>query len=151
MTHRVIQKTVIFRHWRHADLAQSLLSLMIRKDTVFTKEGIAVFIKLITHDSIKTRKMSIGFLGAWLKITRPKALKKPISLTVSEVPVAEAVEGAGDSSGSITGTTWPVKWGIREDSVKFLYRKETLPKSADEWERTEFVEKTHWGFYPWPK
>ena len=121
-------------------MAQSLLSLLIRKDTVFPKEGVSVFVKLMTHDSLKTRKMSVGFFGGWLKITRPKAVKKPLS-----APVAEGLGGAGGI------TRWPIKWGLREDNVGLLYTKEGVPKSEKEWDETQFVDKTHWGVYVWPK
>lgn len=41
--------------------------------------------------------------------------------------------------------------GDRPDNRWLLYDSRTLPTTKDAWEKCVFVEKTHWGYYTWPK
>ena len=34
---------------------------------------------------------------------------------------------------------------------RLIYDKEGVPKTAAEWDKFPFVNKTHWGYYSWPK
>lgn len=114
-------------------------------DTKFPGEAIQVFVRLLTHDSIKTRKMAIGFMAAALKIHRKASKKLEMSakdmikrMTKKDLKVGEK-------------TKWPIDWGIREDNQWVTYRKAELPMSSESWEQTVFMEKTHHGFYCWPE
>jgi len=56
----------------------------------------------------------------------------------------------------LTGSLRPtdldsVQPGDRADNEWMLYRKESLPKNEEEWNLFTFVEKTHWGYYTWPR
>ncbi len=31
------------------------------------------------------------------------------------------------------------------------YVKENLPRSEEDWNKCQFVDKTHWGYYTWPQ
>lgn len=31
------------------------------------------------------------------------------------------------------------------------YVRESLPKSEEDWNKCQFVDKTHWGYYTWPQ
>jgi hypothetical protein len=41
--------------------------------------------------------------------------------------------------------------GSRPDNEWIMYNSEKLPDSQEKWEAMEFVDKTHWGYYCWPK
>ena len=41
--------------------------------------------------------------------------------------------------------------GDRPDNEWILYREKAVPTTQEAWDETMFVEKTHWGFYTWPK
>ena len=41
--------------------------------------------------------------------------------------------------------------GSREDNLWLDYSMAAVPSSAEDWQKTTFVDKTHWGFYCWPK
>ena len=36
-------------------------------------------------------------------------------------------------------------------SIRLVYKAENVPKTEEEWNKFQFVDKTHWGFYTWPK
>lgn len=63
-------------HWRHAEIAQSFLSLLFRRDISFNNDIVLFFFKSLVSDSIKTRFVAISFAESWLKVNKPKALKK---------------------------------------------------------------------------
>ncbi|KAF8386338.1 hypothetical protein PRIPAC_75480 [Pristionchus pacificus] len=115
-------------HWRHTDLAQVFLSILIRRDAAVNPDCIRLFLRLCVHDSLKTRKMGIAYIGAWLRINKP---------------LAEDNRGPG--------AQWPITYGIRKDNVCMQYDAARLPSNASEWESFPFVGKMHWAFYCWPK
>ena len=41
--------------------------------------------------------------------------------------------------------------GDRPDNDWLLYKMERLPHNEQEWNKCVFVEKTHWGYYTWPR
>ncbi|KAI1720671.1 proteasome-substrate-size regulator, mid region domain-containing protein [Ditylenchus destructor] len=125
-------------HWRHVDMAQSFLSLMLRKDMEFPADAVQLYFKLLVSDTIKTRKMAIAFLSSWLKINKPKSVKR-----------AHPIENTGHNNGP--NAKWPIKYGFRKDNALLLYDQAKQPKTASEWNSTRFFFKIHYGFYTWPK
>ena len=57
------------------------------------------------------------------------------------------VSGGTDLTGS--GST--LKPGDREDNAWFKYNTERIPDTQEKWESLVVVEKTHWGYYCWPR
>jgi len=41
--------------------------------------------------------------------------------------------------------------GDRPDNECLVYKKHLLPKNEEEFNKFPFVEKTHWGYYTWPR
>lgn len=41
--------------------------------------------------------------------------------------------------------------GDRPDNHWLHYDSKNIPRTKKEWESSCFVEKTHWGYYNWPK
>lgn len=124
-------------HWRHADMAQSLLSLALRRDIPFPDEAVRMFFRLLVSDSLKTRKMALALVASWMKINKPKAKKGPQTIEI------------GQNNGA--GAKWPIKYGIRKDNKALIYNVQKQPRTADEWNKTRWYSKVHWGFYTWPK
>ena len=52
----------------------------------------------------------------------------------------------------VAGTEPPaLKPGDRQDNVWVKYDTEKIPYTQEKWESLVVVEKTHWGYYCWPK
>nr|CAD2159598.1 unnamed protein product [Meloidogyne enterolobii] len=109
-------------HWRHVDFAQTLLSLLLRRDTILHSDIILHFFQLLISDSIKNKKIGYKFL---------------------------CFLDRGENNG--VGAKWPIKFGIRKDNSFLLYDADKLPSGQKEWDNSEFHHKPHWGFYTWPK
>ncbi|GMT08718.1 hypothetical protein PFISCL1PPCAC_15 [Pristionchus fissidentatus] len=124
-------------HWRHTDLAQVFLSILIRRDAEVNPDCIRLFLRLCIHDSLKTRKMGIAYVGAWLRINKPLAIKRDLQPQFIE-------ENRGP------GAKWPIQYGVRKDNMCMQYDANSLPSNASEWESFPFVGKMHWAFYAWP-
>lgn len=41
--------------------------------------------------------------------------------------------------------------GDRLDNRWLQYSSSSLPRSQQDWDGCVFVEKTHWGYYCWPR
>lgn len=41
--------------------------------------------------------------------------------------------------------------GFRPDNAWHLYNGQKLPDTKAKWESLTVIEKTHWGYYTWPK
>ena len=41
--------------------------------------------------------------------------------------------------------------GDRSDNRWHQYDTQTIPDTEEKWNNCTFVEKTHWGYYNWPK
>lgn len=41
--------------------------------------------------------------------------------------------------------------GDRQDNQWLQYNRSSLPHTQKDWDGCVFVEKTHWGYYCWPR
>lgn len=53
--------------------------------------------------------------------------------------------------GGIPVPEGPVSPGERPDNLWFQYDSLKVPRTREEYDSTIFIEKTHWGYYQWPK
>lgn len=83
-------------------------------------------------------QLSVAAISALLKQQKrahPKVEIDPYALSKTAAP------SLGD----------PPQPGDRPDNIWHHYDVKNLPVTKEVWDRTVFVEKTHWGYYTWPK
>ncbi|KAI6213761.1 hypothetical protein M3Y94_00189800 [Aphelenchoides besseyi] len=122
-------------HWRHMELAQSLLSLLLRRDVEYPKDAVLIFTKLLASETIRTRKTAVNIMSSWLRINKPKAIREVLNI---------------DKGENGPGAKWPIKYGIRKDN-QFLMSKTEDRVTGDSWNNTRFHTKPYIGFYTWPR
>uniref|UniRef100_A0A3Q3FX53 Proteasome activator Blm10 mid region domain-containing protein n=1 Tax=Kryptolebias marmoratus TaxID=37003 RepID=A0A3Q3FX53_KRYMA len=119
-----------FRPWKFEHMATDLLALLLRDDYPLPPDAVLYFTQSLVHDSISIRKVCF----------------EP-SIFVSEKRVFGGVcgerGGVPDPEGLCVGDREGNRW-LQYDSNK-------LPLSQERWDALPFVEKTHWGYYSWPR
>lgn len=60
-----------------------------------------------------------------------------------QICVCVCVGGVEEPEGLVAGDRAGNQW--------LQYQHKRLPRCEEEWNRTTFVEKTHWGYYTWPR
>jgi len=119
--------------WRHVQICVNLLILQIRYDINLPPCAVRVFANLLSHDALAMRKRSIKAIGAILFQQKKKHSKAIVDLA-----------GQGYDISNIAP-------GIRPDNEWLLYKVSNVPSSETEWNNFKFVDKTHIGYYAWPK
>uniref|UniRef100_A0A2K6F2P3 Proteasome activator complex subunit 4 n=2 Tax=Propithecus coquereli TaxID=379532 RepID=A0A2K6F2P3_PROCO len=121
--------------WKFEHIGIGLLSLLLRDDRVLPLRAIRFFVENLNHDAIVVRKMAISAVAGILKQLK-RAHKK---LTINPY--------------EISGHPKPIQIlaGDRPDNHWLHYDSKSIPRTKKEWESCCFVEKTHWGYYTWPK
>ncbi|KAM4624596.1 proteasome activator complex subunit 4B [Polymixia lowei] len=121
--------------WKFEHMATDLLSLLLREDHPLPPDAILYFTQSLTHDSISIRKVAISAVAGVLR--QQKRPKEKVTVTPSD----------------ISGVEDPVCVciGDREGNRWLQYDSNNLPLSQEQWDSQHFVEKTHWGYYTWPR
>uniref|UniRef100_A0A2K5P667 Proteasome activator complex subunit 4 n=1 Tax=Cercocebus atys TaxID=9531 RepID=A0A2K5P667_CERAT len=121
--------------WKFEHIGIGLLSLLLRDDRVLPLRAIRFFVENLNHDAIVVRKMAISAVAGILK--QLKRTHKKLTINPCE----------------ISGYPKPTQIiaGDRPDNHWLHYDSKTLPRTKKEWDSSCFVEKTHWGYYTWPK
>ncbi|XP_069787517.1 proteasome activator complex subunit 4-like isoform X1 [Narcine bancroftii] len=120
--------------WKFEQIAIGFLSLLLRDDVPLPTRAIKFFIQSLNHDALVVRKMAIyAVAGIMKQLKRPH---KKIEIDPYTI------------NGSRPSTIQP---GDRLDNQWLHYNSSNLPRTKDEWEACLFVEKTHWGYYTWPR
>ncbi|XP_077341678.1 proteasome activator complex subunit 4 [Lithobates pipiens] len=121
--------------WKFEHIGIGLLSLLLRDDHVLPLRAIRYLVQCLNHDALIVRKMAISAVAGILKQLKRPHVKMPICpYTISGCTKADA--------------TIP---GDRPDNEWIHYDSASLPKTKESWEACTFVEKTHWGYYTWPR
>ncbi|KAK3093564.1 hypothetical protein FSP39_017345 [Pinctada imbricata] len=123
--------------WKFSQFGMELLSMLLRYDERLNEEGVELFMRGMVHDSLIIRKLSTGSMAAILKQQKrkhPKVVIDPYKISGTQVSGYDKFRP-----------------GNREDNNWILYDSQNLLDTKEKWEKAVFVEKTHWGFYCWPK
>ncbi|XP_031434367.1 proteasome activator complex subunit 4A isoform X3 [Clupea harengus] len=121
--------------WKFEHIAIGFLSLLLRDDHPLPTPAVLFFVKSLNHDSLLVRKVAISAVAGIMK-----QLKKPHK----KVPISpQKLCGESVSNEIIAGD--------RPDNQWLLYDSSRLPRTQQAWEECCFVEKTHWGYYTWPR
>ncbi|XP_054654643.1 proteasome activator complex subunit 4A [Dunckerocampus dactyliophorus] len=126
--------------WKFEHIAIGLLSLLLRDDHQLPPAAVLFFIKTLNHDTLYVRKVAISAVAGIMKqIKRPH---KKVPISPSEI--YKQHKGEVEETGSIVA-------GDRPDNKWLQYNSSSLPRTQQEWDLCVFVEKTHWGYYSWPR
>ena len=123
--------------WKYSELVLGMVSLLMRHDVDIPVRIVNLFMTSLIDDAISVRTLAIGCIGS---IT--KKLKR--NHVVEMMSVSEIESSACPKDDKL----YP---GDREDNVWHQYDSENKTDSADKFNNTRFIDKTHWGYYCWPK
>uniref|UniRef100_A0A7N6FBN0 Proteasome activator subunit 4 n=1 Tax=Anabas testudineus TaxID=64144 RepID=A0A7N6FBN0_ANATE len=116
--------------WKFEHIAIGFLSLLLRDDQQLPPAAVMFFVKSLNHDSLYVRKVAISAVAGVMK-----QIKRPHK----KIPISEVKEQSS------------VVAGDRPDNQWLQYDSSCLPRTQQDWNRCVFVEKTHWGYYCWPR
>uniref|UniRef100_A0A3Q2Y0U2 Proteasome activator subunit 4 n=1 Tax=Hippocampus comes TaxID=109280 RepID=A0A3Q2Y0U2_HIPCM len=124
--------------WKFEHIAIGFLSLLLRDDHQLPPAAVLFFVKTLNHDSLYVRKVAISAVAGIMKQIKRPHKKVPISPSElckqhKVLPILHFL--AGD----------------RPDNKWLQYNSSSLPRTQKDWDLCAFVEKTHWGYYSWPR
>ncbi|CAD5119000.1 DgyrCDS7656 [Dimorphilus gyrociliatus] len=125
-------------HWKFLQMALEMLSLLLRNDYRAPASVVQTFIDNSLHDVIYIRRISIDALQSILQQQK----RKHLTMDIDPYQVANC-KPPKSINYIIPGERPDNKWLLYDDS-DVLVDEET-------YNNTIFVEKTHWGYYTWPK
>ncbi|XP_016085953.1 proteasome activator complex subunit 4B-like [Sinocyclocheilus grahami] len=121
--------------WKFEHIAIGFLSLLLRDDYPLPAPAVLFFVQSLNHDALVVRKMAIAAIAGILKqLKRPR--KK---IPVNPCDISGVTEPEGLVAGDKPGNDW------------LQYHGDSLLNTQQDWDNFCFVEKTHWGYYCWPK
>eukprot|EP00731_Ephydatia_muelleri_P029038 Em0020g682a len=122
--------------WRCSQMATQFLTILVRHDYMFPVKGVRLLVRCLVHDTLNIRK--IAYVANLLLFQQMKRqhIKTPVDIRQQagvELPTA-----------ILPGERPDNEWlCIRDDSK--------IPRTAEQWKNFVFIDKTHWGYYCWPK
>uniref|UniRef100_A0A672JGF3 Proteasome activator subunit 4b n=1 Tax=Salarias fasciatus TaxID=181472 RepID=A0A672JGF3_SALFA len=114
--------------WKFEHMAADLLSLQLREDHPLPPDAVLYFTQGLVHDSISIRKVCLR-----------ARLYACVSRCLCGVPISGIEDPVGLCVGDHEGNCW------------LQYDSNNLPLTEEQWDSQHFVEKTHWGYYSWPR
>lgn len=112
-----------FRHWQSFQLGFELLTLLIRHDVPFPAHGVRLILRSTLSDSPVVRYLAVDSLSRIMQQNKFPCVY--VEVSSSEI------------------NTQPGKL--------LYYDVKQLPSTAEDWDKTLFLDKPHLGFYKWPK
>ena len=122
--------------WKYSELSLGMISLMLRHDVDIPTRLSALFTSLLVDDSISIRTLAVGCVGSILKQQKRKHVVEMMS--VSEIT-------------SILDSENDFNPGDRSDNGWLQYCFHNKNDIKEKFNKTRFIDKTHWGYYCWPK
>ncbi|KAL4238306.1 Proteasome activator complex subunit 4 [Mactra antiquata] len=128
-------------HWKFSQIGSELLLLLVRHDVPLPSCAVELFVSKSIDDSLYVRKIGLtGLLAVQKQLKRPhKKVTVDLSKQVTGVTSLE------DSKGR------EICPGFRSDNAWHRYDSSKIPDTQEKWENLVVIEKTHWGYYNWPK
>ncbi|XP_046884684.1 proteasome activator complex subunit 4A isoform X1 [Hypomesus transpacificus] len=120
--------------WKFEHIAIGFLSLLLRDDHPLPAPAVLFFVKSLNHDSLLVRKVAISAVAGIMK-----QLKRPHK----KIPVIFQQLSVSQTGGVVAGD--------RPDNQWLQYNSSSLPRCKKDWDGCVFIEKTHWGYYSWPR
>ncbi|CAG09459.1 unnamed protein product, partial [Tetraodon nigroviridis] len=121
--------------WKFEHIAIGFLSLLLRDDHQLPPPAVTFFVKSLNHDSLYVRKVAISAVAGIMKQIKRPHKKVPVSPSELSGVKMQSEIVAGD----------------RKDNQWLQYNSSSLPQTQRDWDGCVFVEKTHWGYYSWPR
>uniref|UniRef100_A0A3B4TTH7 Proteasome activator subunit 4 n=1 Tax=Seriola dumerili TaxID=41447 RepID=A0A3B4TTH7_SERDU len=121
--------------WKFEHIAIGFLSLLLRDDHQLPPPAVMFFVKSLNHDSLYVRKVAISAVAGIMKQIKRPHKKVPVS-------PSELCKHHKD---------FDIVAGDRPDNHWLQYNSSSLPRTQQDWDHCVFVEKTHWGYYCWPR
>jgi len=123
--------------WKFNQIAFEFLGLVLHESVPTPAPLASLFVKNCNSELLYIRKLSISAITTILDLQKQPRKKVPVDV--------EKVAGVGliDNSKLVAGD--------RPDNRWLQYNPEQFATSEEEWNRITFIEKTHWGYYCWPK
>ncbi|XP_067680549.1 proteasome activator complex subunit 4-like [Haliotis asinina] len=124
--------------WKFSQISMELMAILLRHDREAPPEVVACFVKHLCHDALYIRKLAMSAVSAVLKQQKRKHPKVPV----------DPYKRSGCTPPPQGSSCVP---GDRPDNMWHQYNLTDLPVTREKWDKAEFVDKTHWGYYSWPK
>uniref|UniRef100_A0A8C2H092 Proteasome activator subunit 4b n=1 Tax=Cyprinus carpio TaxID=7962 RepID=A0A8C2H092_CYPCA len=117
--------------WKFEHIAIGFLSLLLRDDYPLPAPAVLFFVQSLNHDALVVRKVCEMFFFFFFFFGGGGFGKFCINLY------------QGCPEGLVAGDRPGNDW--------LQYHGDSLPNTQQDWDNFCFVEKTHWGYYCWPK
>ncbi|XP_059159046.1 proteasome activator complex subunit 4B-like [Physella acuta] len=123
--------------WKFSQRGFEFLSLLLFEQVETSPQLVSLFVKNCISDLLYIRKLSYNFLTTIMELQK----RKPKKIIV-DIAKASGVSHLDLSS---------LAPGDRPDNEWLQFDPKNFIKTEEEWNKTVFIEKTHWGYYTWPK
>lgn len=124
--------------WKFCQIGMELLMLLLRHDTPTPVCAVQLITDFCIHESLSIRKVALHSMSAIQK--QQKRPHKKIKVDPYKIAGVDPSEPAS-----------VMRPGARPDNIWYKYNTERIPDTQEKWELLVVVEKTHWGYYCWPK
>ncbi|XP_005100512.1 proteasome activator complex subunit 4B [Aplysia californica] len=123
--------------WKFSQIGFEFLGLVLHDNIPTPASVVSLFVKNCNSELLYIRKLSISAVTTILDLQKQKHKKVPIDL--------EKAAGVGQINHS------SLVPGDRPDNRWLQYNPANFITTEEQWNKMVFIEKTHWGYYCWPK
>ncbi|XP_013086715.2 proteasome activator complex subunit 4-like [Biomphalaria glabrata] len=123
--------------WKFTQIGFEFLSLLLHEDMLPSTRIVSLYAKNCVNDLLNIRKLSCGALITIMELQKKKTKKIFVDI--------EKAAGVGPI---VNSKLLP---GDRPDNAWLQFDPKKFITNEEDWNKTVFIEKTHWGYYTWPK